>query len=79
MLLAPRDGLLGAARLALRVAVARPPAINLACGQVVEPSFCLSAVRISTARHQLPKLGIWAKKKLAPRDGSEMRKKKPAI
>ena len=42
-----RDGLFGASRLTLRVAVARPPALNLACGQVVEPSCFLSAVRIS--------------------------------
>src|SRR5216684_468784 len=30
-------GLLGAARLALRAAGSKPPAFNLACGQVVEP------------------------------------------
>jgi hypothetical protein len=41
----------------------------LACGQVVEPSFCLSAVRILTSNYGLPKIGFCPKKKLAPRDG----------
>jgi hypothetical protein len=43
--LAPRDGLLGASRLALRVAVAglrRLPPLR----GVVEPAFLLSAIRI---------------------------------
>jgi hypothetical protein len=35
--LAGAEGLLGAARLALRVAGTKPPALNLAFGQVVEP------------------------------------------
>jgi hypothetical protein len=37
----PAAGLLGAARLALRVAGAKPPALKSACGRLVEPD-CLS-------------------------------------
>jgi hypothetical protein len=35
----PAEGLLGAARLALRDAVAKSPAFNFAWGEVVEPIF----------------------------------------
>ncbi len=65
--LAPRDGLLGAARLAPS---GSPCGRSTSLRDVVEPTCCLSAVRICCRRAYRDRLA-WAEKicKLAPRDG----------
>jgi hypothetical protein len=57
----------------------RPSGRSSPLRDVVEPSCFLSAVRILTSNYGLPKIGFWAKKKLAPRDGTEISDKTPRI